>query len=482
VDALLTIFWIIGIANALNLLDNMDGLCAGIAAIAGIACWGDLAAGAVWPAHYAAALTGACLAFLFFNFNPASIFMGDSGSLFLGASLAVLAGSGAPDARADVLSSMAVPVLLLLIPIFDTTFVTVARILSRRSAASGGRDHTSHRLVAMGFSEREAVVILWLLGAAGGAVAVLAPYWTEATFIGPLLLVGLILLGVQLARVRVYGGEDFSALRGRRYTPLLVEFTYRRRVFELLLDVVLVALCYYAAYAIRFDRDMPLYGDLLLESLPIVIGCQIISFTIVGVYRGTWRYISVADLGAFAKGVGLGTVGSVMVLLYLYRFEGYSRGVFLIYAMTLGVCVVGARLSERLLADLAGRHRQAGRRAIVYGAGDGAALLLRELRNNALFDFVPVALIDDDPSKHRKMISRVPVIGGFEALRGAIVTIQPEVVIVSTSSISASRRRAIAETCYESGTALLEFRVALRPVELPRAAEERAPDRTRPIE
>jgi UDP-GlcNAc:undecaprenyl-phosphate GlcNAc-1-phosphate transferase len=266
--------------------------------------------------------------------------------------------------------------------------------------------------------------------------------------------------------VRVYGGDDFSALRSSRYTPLLVDFTYRRRLFELLLDVVLITLCYYAAYAIRFDRDMPIYANLLLTSLPIVIGCQIASLTVVGVYRGTWRYISVADLNTFAKGVALGTVSSVMVLLYLYRFDGYSRGVFLIYAITVGVCLVGARLSERLLAEVAGRHRTGGRRAIVYGAGDGAAMLLRELRSNPLYDYVPVALVDDDPSKHRKVISRVPVIGDIEALRGAIVSMQPDVIIVSTSAVSASRRRQIAQICHDSGTRLLEFRVALRHVDV----------------
>ena len=92
--------------------------------------------------------------------------MGDSGSLFLGGSLAVLSLTGGRQAGTGVLSALAVPVFLLLIPIFDTTLVTFSRILSTRSASQGGRDHTSHRLVAMGFSESEAVLILWAL--AGG--------------------------------------------------------------------------------------------------------------------------------------------------------------------------------------------------------------------------------------------------------------------------------------------------------------------------
>jgi UDP-GlcNAc:undecaprenyl-phosphate GlcNAc-1-phosphate transferase len=365
-----------------------------------------------------------------------------------------------------MVSAISVPVMLLLIPIFDTTLVTVARLLSGRRASSGGKDHTSHRLVAMGFSEREAVLILWLLAAAGGAVALLSRFFSETAVLAPLLLIGLVLLGIQLARVRVYDGEDFSALVRNKYTPLLVEVTYRRRLFELVLDVILVAVCYYAAYAIRFDAELPQYTYLFLQSLPIVIGSQILSFVVVGVYRSTWRYIGLGDLGTFAKGIALGTVSSVIVLVYLYHFEGYSRGVFVIYALAAGACVVGARLSERVLADLAGRHRQAGKRALVYGAGDGAALLLKELRSNPSYDFVPLALLDDDPSKHGKRIHQLLVLGGAEQLRDVIEATHAEVLIVSTSSLPASGLRGVALACQESGIPLMQFRIGLRRIEV----------------
>ena len=245
-NVILALLWILTITNAFNLLDNMDGLCAGIAAIAGVTCWTGLVDGSV--AGVAAALAGASAGFLIYNFAPASIFMGDGGALFLGGSFAVLSllgGSSLPET--SVLSAIAVPVFLLLIPIFDTTFVTLSRLLSTRSAAQGGRDHTSHRLVAMGFSERRAVLTLYLLAAVGGAAAVLGRHSDlfGALLLGPVLLIALALFGVQLARVKVYDGEDFSLLVGKPYTPLLVNLTYKRRVFELLLDVLLVMFSYH---------------------------------------------------------------------------------------------------------------------------------------------------------------------------------------------------------------------------------------------
>jgi UDP-GlcNAc:undecaprenyl-phosphate GlcNAc-1-phosphate transferase len=471
-DLVLGILWIVVITNALNLLDNMDGLSAGIAALAALACTLSLASSALPLAQYSAAVAGACVGFLFFNFKPASIFMGDGGSLFLGGSLAVLSLTGGRQTGTGVISALAIPVFLLLIPIFDTTLVTVSRILSTRSASQGGRDHTSHRLVAMGFSESEAVLILWALAAAGGATAILGRYshFAEALLLGPLLLIGLGLLGIQLARVRVYDGEDFSLLLKQPYTPLLVDVTYKRRIFEILLDLILTTFSYYAAYIIRFDRESALYYDLFTQSLPIVIACQLLSFFVSGVYRGSWRYISLADFTTYAKAVTLGVLSSVMTLVYVYRFEGYSRGVFVIDGMLLALLLIGSRLSFRVLGEAAGRHRH-GQPVLIYGAGDGGALLLRELRSNRRYDFQPVAFIDDDPAKQLGRMLRLPILRGIGELEAAIATHQAHAVIISTSHLQADRLREVQRICYLSGTIVLQLRFSLEELSLVRSLD-----------
>src|SRR6516162_236003 len=184
VDSLLTLVWIVGLTNAFNLIDNMDGLCGGIAMIVGAALLVDLLPGAagtraVYEVRYLAILLGATGGFLVYNVHPASIFMGDSGSLLLGFSFAAVtlsAGHPSPS-RSDILSIVAGPVLVLLIPIFDTTLVTLSRWRSGRRASEGGRDHSSHRLVAIGLSERRAVMLLWLLAAVGGSLGVTLDYF-----------------------------------------------------------------------------------------------------------------------------------------------------------------------------------------------------------------------------------------------------------------------------------------------------------------
>jgi UDP-N-acetylmuramyl pentapeptide phosphotransferase/UDP-N-acetylglucosamine-1-phosphate transferase len=175
-DAILTVGWVVGVTNAFNLIDNMDGLSAGIAAIASFSIFAIAAhVGQYLVAATSLALCGACLGFLRYNFGrmPARIFMGDTGSLFLGYLLAVLAvrlsyGS----AR---LVTPFIPIAILGLPIFDTSFVIVRRLREGRSIFQAGKDHTSHQLAAaLHLSTREAVILLLLTGAVLGAGAIFA--------------------------------------------------------------------------------------------------------------------------------------------------------------------------------------------------------------------------------------------------------------------------------------------------------------------
>src|SRR6476659_10141564 len=169
----LAIFWLIGITNAINLLDNMDGLAAGIAIIAaGFLAVSFINTGQLVEAYMLMAFGGALLGFLVYNSNPASIFMGDCGSMFVGFFLASSALVNVSGGRSrSLLPVLAVPILVLFIPIFDTTFVTVLRKLSGRAASQGGSDYTSHRLVARGMSERHAVWMLYGFAALSGLLA-----------------------------------------------------------------------------------------------------------------------------------------------------------------------------------------------------------------------------------------------------------------------------------------------------------------------
>lgn len=470
VDAFVTLFWLVGVTNAFNLLDNMDGLCAGIGILAGLALILSWLPGAAFPPEtiYLAMLVGTMAGFLVFNFAPASIFMGDSGSLVIGVSLAALALATPerPRGSDNVLPFFAGPVLLLLVPILDTTLVTISRLLSGRSAAHGGRDHSSHRLVAMGLSERDAVLVLWGFGAVGGLLSALIPHvddgWPYVA--GVALLVASALLGIYLAQVRVYAGKDFSVARQGRFTPLVAHAVQKTRVAEMLLDVCLVAVCYYAAYRLRFDR--PTFNSTFfqgfLSSLPLTVGIQTLTLAASGAYRSTWRHFGFIDALVLVRAVLFGTIAIVSVLLFAYRFEGFSRAVFAIHAMLLVVALVGSRASFRAFGELIGRRRQKGQRLIVYGVAGGLAL--RELLVNRALNYRMVGFVDDDPTTHGARIHGYRVLGGYDLIEALTTTGAVDAVIVASHAVPEERQRELESLCASHGVSLSKLHVTLEPI------------------
>jgi len=454
VNMLITIFWLIGITNAINLLDNMDGLATGIAAIA--SCFltfnfltGNQMTEAVMMAVFAAALLG----FLIYNSNPASIFMGDSGSMFIGLFLAGAALINVSGGRSrSFVPVLAVPILVLFIPIFDTTFVTILRKLSGRAASQGGRDHTSHRLVALGMSERRAVWMLYGLAGLSGFLAIMVrqvkPDVSLALLAGFTLV--LTLLGVYLAGVKGYDEE--ADVRAARETPLfafLVDFSYKRRIFEVLLDVVLIVLAYWSAYAIKFEpfSDSPAW-KLFLRTLPVLVVVRLAAFLFFGVYRGIWRYTGMDDLMAFAKAVGAGSLISMVIVLFKFRFQGFSRAIFVIDALVMLLLLAGSRVAFRFFRQvLPVVNNGKGRRVLIYGAGDAGELLLRELLNNRELSYAPIGFMDDDPKKQGKVIHGFRVFGGNGMLGKIASDHQIEQLLISTPRISEARLAEIAREC-----------------------------------
>src|SRR6201997_3666501 len=184
-DAALTIVWVVGITASFSILDHMDGLCAGVAAMAS-AFFALLAYlnGQVLVTVLAAAVLGAATGFLRWNFRPAKIFMGDSGAMFLGFLMATL-GLKLRLEHATPGAALLVPVLLLAVPIFDTTLVTISR--SRRGLlpfATPGKDHVAHRLANLGLGQRNAVLVLYLVGIIAGMAGMGVSYGgTQGTMV-----------------------------------------------------------------------------------------------------------------------------------------------------------------------------------------------------------------------------------------------------------------------------------------------------------
>ena len=464
----LTIFWLIGITNALNLLDNMDGLAAGIAVIASsFLALSFMSGNQLTEALMMMMFAGALLGFLIYNSNPASIFMGDCGSMFIGFYLASSALVNVSGGRSrSLLPVLAVPILVLFVPIFDTTFVTILRKVSGRAASKGGRDHTSHRLVALGMSERHAVLMLYGFASLSGVLALLVQRVnldvSLAAIAGFTIL--LTLLGVYLAGVKVYDEtEESLARRDKSVYAFFVDVSYKRRIFEVLLDVVLIILAYWCAYAIKVGA---LSGSsawrLFLQTLPVLVFVKMAAFLVMGVYRGLWRYTSLDDLIVFVKAVVLGSVVSVLAILFAFRFEGFSRTIFIIDALLMFLFLAGSRMAFRLFRQVLPVSRDySGQRVLIYGAGDAGELLLRELLNNRALKYSPVGFIDDDPSKTGKVMHGLKVYGGNGDLKSVCLQHNVNEVLISSLKMPAERLQEVVAFCRAQDIAVKRMRITI---------------------
>ena len=464
-DQLVTIVWLVGITNAFNLLDNMDGLAAGIGLIAAaFRGYFFLIDGNVEGVWLAWSLAGALAGFLLFNFQPASIFMGDTGSLFIGMLVGGLNVMGPYAYSRGTVAVLLLPVLVLLVPIFDTLFVSVARTLAGRSIAQGGRDHTSHRLVALGLSERGAVLTLWGMAFCSGLVAVLSyqhglPY--TATLVG-LLLAGLAVLGVQLGLQRVYPHKaDPGPLR------VVADFQYKKQVATVALDATLVALAYYSAYLLRFEGTLEAELPVFESSLLIVLVSHVAMFGAFGVYQDSWRHAGIRDLVKLTAAASAGIALAVLVVLMVFRFQGYSRAVFTIHWLLATSFLCGSRVLFRALGELLMADPVGGPRTVIYGAGAGGVMVLREARSNGGLDWKVVGFIDDDRAKFRTNVHGVPVLGSLEQVTPLIASGQVAQVVVSTAALDPARLHALRQICADAGVrtlvASLEFQDATAP-------------------
>lgn len=472
-DVWITVFWLVGITNAINLLDNMDGLAAGIAAIAAASLViGLVVNGQTTEAVFVAIFIGALLGFLIFNFNPASIFMGDCGSMFVGFLLAssVLLSSTGGRSR-GIFSILAVPVLILFVPIFDTTFVTILRKMWGRKASQGGRDHTSHRLVALGLSERSAVLMIYGFALAAGVLSLIVSQLqtTQSLALIAFFTIILAIIGVYLSKVKVYDErQEDLAKKNNAVFAFLVDVSYKRRIFEVILDVLLITLSYYASYVLLFGSFEESGNWLLfIQTLPLLVVIKLFSFLVTGVYRGLWRYTSVSDLITFVKGVTLASVLSVVAVLLIYRFENFSRAVFFLDGVLLLFAIVGSRLAFRMIRELLPMpHAGDGRRVLIYGAGDGGEMVLRELRNNPQWQLRPIGFLDDDPRKKDKVINGLKVLLPENDLSEICREQEADEVLISFRENDADRIAEIKRSCRDAGVGLKRAQIHIETLDI----------------
>jgi UDP-GlcNAc:undecaprenyl-phosphate/decaprenyl-phosphate GlcNAc-1-phosphate transferase len=229
-------------------------------------------------------------------------------------------------------------------------------------------------------------------------------------------------------------------------------------------DVALIVLADYAAFLLRFDGELvrPYYG-LFVNSLPLVIVLQLGAFLVLGLYDGLWRYTSMSDLSRQLRAVAGAWIVSTLAIVFVFRLENVSRSVLIMDGLILTIGVAGTRISFRLLRTWAARFQspQAGKRVLIYGAGDGGELLLRELIQNRDLGLNPIGFVDDDPQKEGRVIHGIRVLGPLTRLGELVDRERIDEVVVSTAKLASERSEMLDVVCREAGLRYRRMRIAL---------------------
>ncbi len=451
-----TVLWIVGITNAFNLIDGLDGLASGIALIASLTIVStSLLTNESATAFVILAFAGAILGFLPYNFNPASIFLGDSGSLLVGFVLSVL--STQSSTKGSTAFAIIVPLLALGLPIMDTLLAMLRRILHSflpESTESGGllsklrsmflpdRRHVHHQLIALGFSHRKVVAVLYFVSImfGAGAFAITVSNNLDASLI--LLAVGF----AALTGIRQLRYKEMAILRNGMLLPLYEWPVLHRTVFQGFLDFGLSALAFTISYSLTVEG---ITGHRLLSFLPIVCITQVALFHVGGLYRETFRYFGIGDFVRMIKSAVLSVVGAGILLAVLPESRGlFPLRTFVIDFYVLITLVAGARASFQILTFLFRREEQSGRGIIIYGAGANGVMTLQSILLDDNRDLHPLGFLDDDPELEGKNINGYRIFGGHWKLARLLSKNSVEEIIIASESLkpeSLHRIRQIAE-------------------------------------
>ena len=451
VATVVALVWLVGITNAFNLLDNMDGLAATLATVACV--YFAIDAVTVHPNDLvlviSLSLGFACGGFLPFNLRSggnALVFMGDSGSQVLGFLLAALGLAASWTTAGTTVATVLLPLLVLAIPILDTTLVTIRRLAERRPISQGGKDHTSHRLVYFGLSERKAVGLLAIIAVALGATSVAYNVLDDPR----VTAVGVLLTFVLLVQFGGFLSDlDERTRRGQESdTSLRHALTFEpRRLVEVLVDFLLVCTSFLLSYlAVIGGYGSALQRSIFLGSLPVILGMRYVSFVAFRIYRRVWRYASARDALVIAVAVGASEVLAFFVIVATRPLGDFPARIFVVDAVVCTALVTASRLTLRLLPELSrARRRGARRRIVVVGAGRAGRSLVRELREDPSAKVV--AFVDDNPALRGRSIQGVAVAGSTFEIASVLAMTRPAEVLVSIPNAPVGRLDPVVSAC-----------------------------------
>ena len=478
-DCLLVMFWIVAIINAFNLIDGLDGLASGLAIISAVGLTGFFVLGHLPGAVFVLlGLVGACLGFLRYNFHPASIFLGDTGSMFLGFTLGVV--SLQTFTKSTFVLALSMPMLVLGVPIYDEILAVWRRSMRRwlsgppragvpkqNGVMQPDLDHLHHRLLKAGLSTRRVTTFLFGLNAMLVAFGLLITSF-ESHAAGIFLFALLVAVYVLMRQLAVTELRDTGKviLNGLRRPTHATLKALGYPVWDMVWMAGAVAVAMW-----MFEPPLPGFWHNWFLDLPVWVTPTFSLLAASRIYITIWTRARVLDVVML---LSMLVAGSFISLALALLIDPANASTWLLRALVVGglshPAILGARVIYRVVEELVTYFRNLsevkldGERVVLYGAGGRCQLFLKErgFHNSRSFDGrVVVGLIDDEPTLHTQWVYGYKVLGGFKDLP-RLVPKHNITGIIITATLSPEVRSTLRDLSLQMGLCLSEWRFESR--------------------
>jgi len=458
----LAVAWLITTTNAFNLIDGLDCLAGGIGIIAAaaIAATGIMHhAPQVWMPSLA--VVGSLGAFMFFNFPPASIIMGDAGALPLGYMLGALALAGGELATNSRLTRYVFPVLVMIVPLLDTGIVSVTRIATGGWISRHGTDHSHHRLLSLGLTDRVAVAVCCAVAAVAALCGFAANALTHENVIValPFLILATAVLALFMMDLTFENnppGLEYGNAQGA--ARFILRLGYKQRIAEAAVDCALISGAFLAAQALRlnFNINSATIGVLLRE-VPYVALATYPAFVIAGVYRGIWRYTSLSDGLRFANGAVL--AGVFVTIAARVAPVSLSGSIVVLFVILLFNLLMMTRVSFQAIRKGINQLAAQSERVLVVGAGEKGAAAANFIFSSRRRSARVIGFIDDDAFKLGKLMHGQRVLGTYDDLERIYQAAPFHELLLAADGLSASRMASLTAFAELHGIAMRRFSI-----------------------
>ena len=475
--SVVTVVWITAIINAINMVDGLDGLAGGVSLIIGATLFAvSIYLGSVMSGLILIALCGALTGFLPFNFSPAKIFLGDSGSLLIGYCLAVTAIRSS--SKAATVVAIVFPLLALGLPLAELLITTVRRLLrtihvvrwdaefrryeffflGRPALFTADRDHIHHRLLTLGLGPQVTVLVLYGASAVFG-IGAFVMVISEGTNLA-LLLAAFVVAAIACLRQLKYG--ELGPLRTGLFLPFFDTPLTNRRIAQASVDLASAMVGIVVAYLIYDGGFRGATREALHDTAPLIVLIQIACLASSGLYRRAFRQSGIPDLLAVMRALVFAVLSSWMGSLIVFN-RPPPFTVFVLDAYLLITMVMASRFSFLLLDYVFRSARLGKRRVLIYGAGPGGAAACREIQSSPRLDMQVIGFADDNAPRGGQLLNGV-LVHSSDELDRMISMREFDEAILAKPSISPERVRDLAEICAAAGIRLSRYVVSFEEI------------------